>query len=463
MAKGYEVQTAASGEAALAAVAEQPFDVVISDIRMPGMGGIELLRQLRMQVPDVDVILVTAHATADSAIEALRLGAHDYITKPFDLHELKLRVRRAVERRALQRENLFLKDELADRHRFDNIVGASRAMQRVFDLIHRVKSSTSTVLITGQSGTGKELVARAVHYNGDRAAAPFVTINCAALPAQLLESELFGHVKGSFTGADRHKQGLFEAAEGGTILLDEIGDMPLEMQPKLLRVLEDRRVRRVGSTVESAIDVRVLASTNKELRTEIAGGTFREDLYYRLNVIQIDLPPLSERATDLVLLIEHFLADLRPEAGDRATSFSAEATRYMCAYDWPGNVRELENAVRHAVTMARGATIELEDLPAFVRLAAAESPVAADAASARRAAAAFSMPAHGLDLDAHLEDVRRDLMLQALERADGVQTRAAELLGISFRSFRYYLKKLEPQPSRSEPRWEHAAGTTSDK
>ncbi len=260
--EGWEVRAARDGEEALAMLGKQPVDVVVSDIRMPGLDGVELLRQVRKQSPHTEVILITAHASTDTAVEAVRLGAYDYVTKPFDVEELKVTLRHALEQQALQRENVMLRGELTERHGIGNLVGDSTAMHRVFDLIRRVKDSTSTVLIVGESGTGKELVARAIHYNGERGAAPFVAVNCAALPAQLLESELFGHVKGAFTGADRHKEGLFEAADGGTILLDEISDMPLEMQPKLLRVLEDHMVRQVGSTRDTSVDVRVLASTN---------------------------------------------------------------------------------------------------------------------------------------------------------------------------------------------------------
>ena len=347
-----------------------------------------------------------------------------------------------MERQALRRENMLLRSELSERHRFDNLIGRSPAMQRVFELIRRVKDSTSTVLIIGASGTGKELVARAIHYNGDRQAAPFVAVNCAALPAHLLESELFGHVKGSFTGADRHKQGLFEAAEGGTILLDEIGDMPLEMQPKLLRVLEDRKVRRVGSTTDTAIDVRVLASTNQDLRAGIESGKFREDLYYRLNVIQIDLPPLRERPGDIPLLIEHSLARLNEEAGKSIAGFSQAAGRVFSAYPWPGNVRELVNAVRHAVTREMGPVVERASLPASLVDAVTPRRDTVDAAVAASGNAKTAPTAEladaTFDLETHLDGIKREYMLEALEQSAGVQTRAAELLGMTFRSFRYY-------------------------
>ena len=445
--EGWDVATAGDGDAAAAALQSQPVDVVLSDIRMPGMDGLELLRHVNASAPDTDVILMTAHASTDTAIKALRLGAYDYITKPFDLEELKITVRRALDQQTLRRDNVMLRQELAERNSFGNLVGRSPAMQRVFELIRRVTDSTSTVLIVGESGTGKELVARAIHYNGTRGEAPFVAVNCAALPGPLLESELFGHVKGSFTGADRHKEGLFEAAAGGTILLDEIGDMPLEMQPKLLRVLEDRMVRRVGSTADVSIDVRVLASTNKNLRGAVGDRSFREDLYYRLNVIQVDLPPLRDRLDDVPLLAEHFLAQLAKESGSEVQSLTGAAIAALEAHSWPGNVRELFNALRHAVTLETGDVLQVSSFPPSVSggapLAAGVAEIGATgAADSRPDAPSLALPTDGLDLEEYLDGVKREYMLEALARSQGVQTRAAELLGMSFRSFRYYAKKF---------------------
>jgi two-component system response regulator PilR (NtrC family) len=435
--EGYEVVTAEDGEAARRELEARSVDLIVSDIRMPGLDGIELLRFAREHTPGTEVILVTAHASTDSAVEALRLGAYDYITKPFDIDELKLTVRRALEVKELRKENVDLKLQLADRHRLDDLVGKSEAMARVFEVIKRVTNSDFTVLITGGSGTGKELVARAIHNGGRRKDKPFVTINCAAVPAQLLESELFGHKRGSFTGADRDKDGLFVAAEGGTLLLDEIGEMPIEMQPKILRVLEDSRVRPVGATTETEVNVRVLAATNRDVQKSVDDGRFREDLFYRLNVIEIDLPPLKDRPDDVFMLAEYFLYRFRGEAGHEISSFSDEAKVLLEAYDWPGNVRELENAVRRAVTFEQGKSIHPDSLPNQVRAGARNRGEKAPAAEPT------DLPSDGFDLEEHLEEIKRSYMTVAMEQADGVQKRAAKLLGMSFRSFRYYLDRLD--------------------
>ncbi len=463
---GHDVVMAEDGEVAAREIEANAVDVIVSDIKMPGFDGIRLLRFAREHCPDTEVILMTAYTSTESAIEALRLGAYDYISKPFEIDELLVTVQHALERKALRGENLYLRRELSDRHKVDELVGRSPAMKRVFDLIERLADSDITVLITGESGTGKELVAKAIHNQGPRAEGPFVTINCAAVPAQLLESELFGHVRGSFTGADRDKQGLLVAAEGGTLMLDEIGEMPLEMQPKLLRVLEDRKVRPVGATQEIPINVRVLAATNRDLQVEADQGRFREDLYYRLNVIQIDVPPLRERAEDVPLLAEHFLALMtEPESDAVIGGFSREAKLLLEGYSWPGNVRELENAVRRAVTLERGTSIQPESLPDAVRSAepqaAAASGRLADGAELAPGLPAgapgpaspdtsgsdlLEIPPDGLDLEDHLEQIRRAFMRGALEEAGGVQKKAAAKLGMSFRSFRYYLDKLDLRP-----------------
>ena len=435
--EGYEVVTAEDGEAARRELEASSVDLIVSDIRMPGLDGIEVLRFAREHTPGTEVILVTAHASTASAVEALRLGAYDYVTKPFDINELKLTVRRALEVKELRKENVDLKLQLTDRHRLDDLVGKSEAMARVFELINRVTDSDFTVLITGGSGTGKELVARAIHNRGRRKDKPFVTINCSAVPAQLLESELFGHKRGSFTGADRDKDGLFVAAQGGTILLDEIGEMPIEMQPKILRVLEDSRVRPVGATTETEVNVRMLAATNRDLQRAVDGGRFREDLFYRLNVIEIDLPPLKDRPDDVFMLAEYFLHQFREEAGHEISSFSDEAKTLLEAYDWPGNVRELENAVRRAVTLEQGTSIHPDSLPKPVRAGARVKGEDAPASGPAE------LPTGGFDLEDHLDDIKRSYMTTAMDQADGVQKKAAKLLGMSFRSFRYYLDRLD--------------------
>jgi two-component system response regulator PilR (NtrC family) len=435
--EGYEVVTAEDGEAARREIEARSVDLIVSDIRMPGLDGIEVLRFAREHAPETEVILVTAHASTDSAVEALRLGAYDYVTKPFDIDELKLSVRRALEVKTLRRENVDLKLQLTDRHRLDDLVGKSEAMARVFELIKRVTDSDITVLITGSSGTGKELVARALHNGGRRRDKPFVTINCAAVPAQLLESELFGHKRGSFTGADRDKDGLFVAAQGGTLLLDEIGEMPIEMQPKILRVLEDSRVRPVGATTETEVNVRVLAATNRDLQNAVDDGRFREDLFYRLNAIEIDLPPLKDRPEDVFLLAEYFLQQFRADASHEISSFSDEAKTLLEAYDWPGNVRELENAIRRAVTFERDSSIHPDSLPNQVRAGARDKDGGAVAPGPTE------LPSEGFDLEEHLEEIKRSYMTTAMKQADGVQKKAAKLLGMSFRSFRYYLDRLD--------------------
>jgi len=447
--QGYDVVMAENGKVAARELEASKVDVVVSDIKMPEFDGIELLRFAREHSPDTEVILMTAFTSTDSAIEALRLGAYDYISKPFEIDELLVTVEHALERNVLRSENVFLRRELAERHKVGALVGRSPAMKRVFDLIERLADTDITVLITGESGTGKELVARAIHDKGERAKAPFVTINCAAVPAQLLESELFGHTRGSFTGADRDKDGLFVAAEGGTLLLDEIGEMPMEMQPKLLRVLEDRKVRPVGATKETPVDVRVLAATNRDLQRAAAAGRFREDLFYRLNVIQIDLPPLRQRADDILLLAEYFLERITADDPARTiTGFSTEARQQLERYRWPGNVRELEieldnlpEAVRRDAARQGGAPSDLRG-QMTAELAAAAAGRAAVGNAEGGAGDDVAIPDEGLDLEEHLEQIRRTYMLRALEAAGGVQKNAAAKLGMSFRSFRYYLDKL---------------------
>jgi DNA-binding NtrC family response regulator len=427
--EGYEVLLADSGKTAIAALERAPVDLLISDIKMPDMTGLEVLRGAKALDPALEAIMMTAFASQETAIEALRLGACDYLIKPFDVDELKVKVRAKLESRRLRQENVLLKRALGTTHRFHNIIGRSQTMLEVFSLIETIARTTSTVLVTGESGTGKELVARAVHFNSLRRDRPFVAINCGALPETLLESELFGHMRGAFTGADLNKKGLIETAEHGTIFLDEIGEMTQMMQVKLLRVLQERRLRRVGGLEEIETDIRVIAATNQDLTKMVADGKFREDLYYRINVIPVRLPPLRDRREDIPLLAEHFLAKYTAVMGKALTGISQDALVLLQQYDWPGNIRELENVIERAVALEQTPTVLPDSLPDHVA-----GGVGGDRAEVK-------LPAAGFDLEQHVRDLERDYLAEALKKAGGVQVRAAELLGMSFRSFRYYAKK----------------------
>ena len=432
--EGYEVLLAENGRMALSALARGPVDLLISDIKMPDMSGVDVLRSAKTSDPALSAIMMTAFASTETAVEAMRLGACDYLVKPFDVDELKLKVREKLESRQLRQENLLLKRALNEPHAFAGIIGRSSAMQSVFDLVESVARTTSTVLVTGESGTGKELVARALHQQSLRRDRPFVALNCGALTETLLESELFGHMKGSFTGADTTKKGLIEGAEGGTIFLDEIGETTPMMQVKLLRVLQERRFRRVGGLEEIEADIRVIAATNQDLARMVAEGRFREDLYYRINVIPIQLPPLRDRREDIPLIAEHFLGKYRQSMGKAIETIAGEAMSLLTAYHWPGNIRELENVIERAVALERTPAILAESLP--VQLRSGVRPLGSAPAGDVEA-----LPSAGFDLEQHVQNVERRYLAQALERAGGVQVRAAELLGMSFRSFRYYAKK----------------------
>jgi two-component system response regulator PilR (NtrC family) len=427
---GYEVILAENGRTALTVLEQEPVDLLISDIKMPDMSGVEVLRAAKQVDQDILGIMITAFASTESAVEALRMGAYDYVSKPFDVDELKIIVRNALERRQLRQENLLLKRALQSSHQFSSIVGRSEAMLAVFKLIETVAPTNSTILVTGESGTGKELVARAIHFNSLRRDRPFVAVNCGALPEQLLESELFGHMRGSFTGASANKKGLVEVADRGTIFLDELGEMSSMMQVKLLRVLQERRFRRVGGTEEVEANIRVIAATNQDLARMVADGRFREDLYYRVNVIQVQLPPLRERQEDIALLASHFLEKFREQMGKNVANISQEAMAYLERYDWPGNIRELENIIERAVALESSAAILPDSLPPQLR-----------GLPAKNGQTVTQLPDAGFDLEAHVENMERDYIAQALKRAGGKQSKAAELLGMSFRSFRYYVKK----------------------
>jgi two-component system response regulator PilR (NtrC family) len=428
--EGYEVVTAENGETAIATLEREPIDLLICDIKMPDMNGVEVLRAAKRIDQDMVAMMVTAFASTQTAIEALRLGACDYLSKPFDVDELKIKVREKLESRDLRQENVLLKRALGVRHEFSNIVGRSEPMLAVFKLIQTIARTTSTILITGESGTGKELVARAIHFNSLRRDRPFVALNCATLPDTLLESELFGHMRGAFTGADSNKKGLIELAEHGTIFLDEIGEMSPSVQVKILRVLQDRRFRRLGGLEEVEADIRIIAATNQDPSKMVADGKFREDLFYRINVIPIHLPPLRERQEDIPLLAEHFLVKYRTQMEKQITGISGDAMQYLIPYDWPGNIRELENVIEHAVALEQARVILPDSLPEAIRCRTPKS-----------AAEVVGLPDSGFDLEEHVQGIERDYIAEALQKAGGVQVRAAELLGMTFRSFRYYAKK----------------------
>jgi DNA-binding NtrC family response regulator len=437
--EGWIVEAAASCAEARAAVQKKEPDVVLCDLMLPDGSGIDYLRDVKAQNPSIAFIMITAYTSTKSAVEALKAGAVDYIAKPFDVDELKIIVRKASERKELEDENLHLRTALEERFTFSNIIGKSPKMQEIFSVVQRIAKTTSTVLISGESGTGKELIARAIHYNSGRRG-KFVSINCGALPETLLESELFGHERGAFTGAIREKRGLFHEAERGTIFLDEIGETSTAMQIKLLRVLQDRVVRRVGATTESTVDVRVIAATNRDLSESIQKGTFREDLFYRINVIPITLPPLRQRREDIPLLVEHFIVKFCKNIDITHKKISADAMRSIEKYHWPGNVRELENVVERMIALEMSDILTTKSLPEHVLLGGTMPDVT------------FDLPADGISLQDHLEAIGKIFMLKALERTGGVQTQAAELLRMSFRSFRYYAKKYDliPRDSRQE-------------
>jgi two-component system response regulator PilR (NtrC family) len=431
--EAWRVSVAGSLAEARTAFARTPPDVVLCDLMLPDGSGIDLLKELKALDPAVAVIMITAHTSPRSAVDALKAGALDYIAKPFDIEELKIVVRKAVERKELEDENLHLRTALEERFTFSNIIGKSSKMQEIFSVIGRIAKTTSTVLISGESGTGKELIARAIHYNSSRRG-KFVSINCGALPETLLESELFGHERGAFTGAIREKRGLFSEADRGTIFLDEIGETSTAMQIKLLRVLQDRVVRRVGSNVETTVEVRVIAATNRDLADSIQKGTFREDLFYRINVIPITLPPLRQRREDIPLLVDHFIDKFSAMVGVAKKRISADAVRLIEKYAWPGNVRELENVIERMIALEASDVLTTRSLPEQLILGGAVPDMT------------FDLPAEGMALEHHLESIQKIFMLKALERAGGVQTQAAELLQMTFRSFRYYAKKFDLIP-----------------
>jgi two-component system, NtrC family, response regulator PilR len=429
--EGYDVLLAENGRTAVELLEREPVDLLISDIKMPDVSGVDVLRAAKRIDQDILAIMITAFASTDTAVEAMRLGACDYLSKPFDVDLLKMKVREKIENRQLRQENVLLKRTLGLSHQFSNIIGRSEAMLQVFKMIETVARTNSTILLTGESGTGKGLVAQAVHFHSLRREKPFVALNCGAMPENLLESELFGHMRGAFTGADSNKKGLLEVAERGTVFLDEIGEMSAVMQVKLLRVLQERRFRRVGGLEEIQADIRVIAATNQDLAKLIAEGRFREDLFYRINVIPIALPPLRDRREDIPLIADFFLGKYNDQMGKAISGISHEAMALLVAYDWPGNIRELENVLERAVALEGSPSVLPDSLPPAVR---GDAPRAGSAA-------VEVLPDSGFDLEAHVKEIEMSYIAEALKRAGGVQVKAAELLGMSFRSFRYYVKK----------------------
>lgn len=425
--EGYSVETTADGRKAVEKIESRPFDLAIVDIQMPVMNGIEVLKRINEKKTDTTAIMITAFASHETAIEAMKLGAYDYITKPFKIDEIKLVIKKALEKRRLERENSRLRKELETKYGFGNIIGRSSAILKVFDLIKRVAELKVNILITGESGTGKELVARAIHYTGIRQQGPFVPVNCGAIPETLMESELFGYRRGAFTGATRDKKGLFEEADGGTIFLDEIADLPIHLQVKLLRVLEDKTARPLGSTEPVPIDVRVVTATNKNLEEEVAKGRFREDLFYRLNVIKIVLPPLRERKEDISPLALHFIDKYSLEMQKEIRGISPKALEVLESYNYPGNVRELENMIARCVALEVSNVIRRETLP---------QPVSE--VNFLDIGSGFSSTA---SLDIFLNDIEKKMIEKSLRSMDGNKTEAAKLLGITLRSLRYRLAK----------------------
>lgn len=430
--EGFEVTCAEDGAKAKDILAKKSFDMVISDLQMPNMTGIELLKHVKESYPDLVFMLITAFGTTESAVEAMKMGAYDYLTKPFKIDEVRLNIHNALRTKNLEVENKVLKKELTKEYSFQSLVGNSDAMHRIFDLVKRVSMSPTNVLITGESGTGKEVVAKSIHYNGPLKDKPFVTINCGAIPEQLMESEMFGHKKGSFTGAVADKVGLFEVADGGTLFLDEVGELPLTIQVKLLRAIQERIVRRVGATEDIKIDVRIMAATNRDLDVMVKDGGFRQDLYYRLNVINIKTPSLRERRDDVPLLANHFLKKYNERLSKSIGAISAEAMEMLKKYDYPGNVRELENIIERTVALEGGATILPESLPPFVN-----TPSGRKMASSHE----IEIGDDGVELDKVMGQIEKELLVKAIHAAGGVKKRAAKLLHITFRSMRYRVEK----------------------
>jgi two-component system NtrC family response regulator len=426
--EGYEIITVDNALNALRFVKETDLDLVITDMKIPKMDGIELLDEIKRIDPDLPVIIMTAYGTIELAVEAMKKRAYDYITKPFMNEQLKLTVKKALELYKLKKENRRLSEALSDRYKYGNIIGKSKQMTKIFDMIGKVAQSRASVMITGPSGTGKELIAKAIHYNSPRKNMPFISINCGALTETLLESELFGHERGAFTGAVTMKKGRFELADGGTLFLDEVGEMTPSLQVKLLRVLQEMEFERVGGTKTIKVDVRIVAASNRKLRDDVAKGTFREDLFYRLNVVQIEVPPLRDRIEDIPLLVAHFIEKFQPPK-KRDIELSPEVWKVLYTYSWPGNIRELENIIESAMVMSSDETITLDDLPDYI-VKKGEEKIDLDKIVPRN-----------LPLTEALQQIEGQLIQRALQSSNNVQSKAAARLGISRRVMHYKMRK----------------------
>jgi two-component system response regulator PilR (NtrC family) len=428
--EGYQVEVAGCAEDALRQMESSLFDLVLSDVQMPGLGGIELLSRIKKISPETGVLMITAFSAAEQAVEAMKLGAYDYISKPFKIEEIKQLIKNALEKQGLRRENILLKKGVQERDSFCGIIGKSPRMRELFDLIQKVANSQSSVLVLGESGTGKELVARSVHTCSPRKSKPFVAVNCGAIPENLIESELFGHKRGAFTGAVSDRPGLFEQAEGGTLFLDEIGELPLLLQTKLLRVLQEREFKRVGCTQTRKSDVRMVCASNRDLESLVRENSFREDLFYRINVVQLLMPPLRERIEDIPLLVEHFCRKYQIGGQAAPAIVSPGALKALMNYPFPGNIRELENCIERSLILDPHTILE-SSLPKQM-LIGKVACLSAD----------IEIPEEGLQLEPLLEDLEKKYLLKALERTGGAKKKAGELLGMSFRSFRYRLAKF---------------------
>lgn len=425
--KGFSVIEAASGEDAYKIVNDKLVDIIITDFKMPGLSGLDLLKKVKASNPEIAIVIVTAFGTIETAVQAMKEGAYDYLTKPVDLDELDLLIKRIVERQQLLSENKFLKEQLVDKYKLSGIVADSKKMEDVLNLAVRVADSKASVFIRGESGTGKEILAKAIHFASPRSEKPFIAVSCAALNENLLESELFGHEKGAFTGADKQRRGRFELANEGTLFLDEIGDLPISTQIKLLRVLQEEQFERVGGSQTITVDVRIIAATNSDIEQLINEGKFREDLFYRINVVKIEIPPLYERKEDIPPLIDFFIDKFIKDTNKKKAEFSKEALNVLMKYNYPGNIRELENIIHHSIVLSRNEMISTDDLPIGIKSLTSEENM--------------SSPSYPLTLPEQVESLEKKLVMEALQKTNKNQSKAANLLGISERNLRYKLEK----------------------